>query len=151
MRIELEVAGHDVHFVSINKADGVPTQEEMLKFASFPQLQDTEELGIWDRMGGGKDDFYILDAEGKLQTYLQFYGAVGTTLSEPEDYQNVKNAILSVLDGKTSEPEPDAEPDTPEPAADIAEDAGPEADAPTPDATTDEDASDPDAAADAPG
>ena len=76
---------------------------------------------------------------------------MGTTLSEPEDYQNVKNAILSVLDGKTSEPEPDAEPDTPEPAADIAEDAGPEADAPTPDATTDEDASDPDAAADAPG
>ena len=133
MRIELEVAGHDVDFVSINKSDGVDTQEEIVKHCSFPQLQDTEALGLWSRMGGGKDDFYILDTDGKLHTYFKFFGDVSTNLSEPEDYQTVKNAILSVLEGKSPgpEPEPDAEPETPDSA---------DAPAPTPDVGPEPDA-----------
>ena len=108
--MELEVAGHAVNFVSINKDDAVATQEEIVKHCSFPQLQDTEALGLWDLLGGGKDDFYIFDAEGKLQTYFRFFGSTSTTLSEPEDYQTVKQAIRSVLDGKTGGPEPGPEP-----------------------------------------
>lgn len=98
MRIELEVAGYDVQFVSINKHDGVETQEKIVAHCAYPQLQDTLELGIWDRMGGGKDDFYIFDTAGGLQTYLKFNGDISTNLSEPADYQTVKDAILVVLD-----------------------------------------------------
>ena len=130
MRIELEVAGHEVAFVSINKDDGVETQEEILKHCSYPQLQDTEELALWKRLGGGKDDFYIFDAEGELQTYLRFHGSVSTTLAEPEDYQHVKDAILAVIEGQTAADDPDAEaaPDAPLDPADSADDAGPELD-----------------------
>ena len=137
--MELEVAGHEVNFVSINKYDGVATQEEMVKHCAFPQLQDTEELDIWGQMGGGKDDFYIFDADGVLQTYFRFYGPISTILSEPDDYQTVKQAILSVLDDKGAGPERDAEADTadeevpsPEADANAPPDSGPEPDAPAP-------------------
>ena len=149
MRIELEVAGYEVNFVSINKDNAVDTQEEIIKHCSFPQLQDTEELGLWDRMGGGKDDFYIFDAEGVLQTYFRFYGPIGTTLSEPDDYQTVKQAMISVLDGKITNPEPEpgrdagSEPETTEdevtaplPDADSPVDVGPAPDDVSPESDT---------------
>ena len=107
MRIELEVAGYDVQFVSINKIDAVTSQEEIVKHCAFPQLQDTEALALWDRLDGGKDDFYILDAEGKLRTYLPFSGGeVSTNLAEPDDYAAVKAAIMAVIEGEASGFEP---------------------------------------------
>ncbi len=106
MRIELEVAGYAVHFVSINKDNAIDSQEEIVKRCAFPQLQDTVELGLWGRFDGHKDDFYILDAEGKLRTYLPFTGgAIKTVLSVEADYQAVKAAILDVLEPREPGPE----------------------------------------------
>ncbi len=97
MRVQLEVAGHAVHFVTVNRADGVESQEKLIKKCAFPLLQDTDELGIWAQMDGGKDDFYVFDAEGNLHTYFEYGGDMPTNLSEAEGYDAVKDAILSAL------------------------------------------------------
>ena len=100
MRVELEVAGHDVEFVTVNITTGIEKSDELTKRTSYPHFQDTAELGIWDLLGGYKDDFYVFDREGKLHTYLRFYGEVPTTLSEADGYNAVKQAILSAVEGK---------------------------------------------------
>ncbi|MGB0590485.1 MAG: hypothetical protein ACPGU1_12485 [Myxococcota bacterium] len=98
MMVELEIAGHDVHFVSINIISGLESQEEIIKHCTYPQLQDTDDLRLWSRFDGRKDDFYILDSQGRLRTYLPFSGGeVSTNLGEDEDYQAVKDAILKVI------------------------------------------------------
>lgn len=61
----------------------------------FPVLQDTEGVGLWDLMGGGKDDLYIFDARGELAHYLPAKGEIGTNLSTPEDYAALKAAIIA--------------------------------------------------------
>ena len=96
MSVELELAGVEVYFVSINVDNGVASQEEMLKHCTFPQLQDTEELGIWDSFNGYKDDFFILDSEGIVQRYIP-YSAGESKLSEADDYAGIKAAILEVV------------------------------------------------------
>ncbi|MDP6945025.1 MAG: hypothetical protein QF464_12805, partial [Myxococcota bacterium] len=95
MRVELAVAGHEVNFVSINKHDGVATQEEMVKHCAFPQLQDTEELDIWGQMGGGKDDFYIYDADGTR--YASPVGRFKTAPAADADLP-VRFAVVSCQD-----------------------------------------------------
>ena len=105
MSIELALSGVTVHFVNINVDNGVESQEEILKHCTFPQLQDTEELEIWSRWKGYKDDFYIFDRQGRLQVYIPF-SAGESTLSEPEQYQGVKDAILRVVAGDDEAPGP---------------------------------------------
>ena len=143
--VELEIAGHDVHFVSINIISGLESQEEMIKHCTYPQLQDTDDLRLWSRFDGRKDDFYILDSQGRLRTYLPFSGGeVSTNLGEDEDYQAVKDAILYVIDTDGEDPfalqaeDEDAGEDTTglEDTSAGADDAGP-----VPDDTTDEAAS----------
>lgn len=133
MRIELEVAGHEVDFVSINRSDGVATQDKLVKKCAFPQLQDTEELGIWAQLAGGKDDFYVFDRDGVLHTYLKSFGDIPTNLAEADGYSAVKGAILSAIEGKDPGPEPtdDTRSDAPESNADTTPDGdgGPEPDA----------------------
>ncbi len=129
--VELEVAGHDVVFATINITTGLESQAEILKHCSFPQFQDTDELGLWELMGGGKDDFYVFDREGKLHTYFRYYGAISTNLSEQEGYDNVKNAMLAALEGKgpTLDDPPDGDVTTARPDASpsdaTADDTGP--------------------------
>ena len=98
MMVELDIAGQAVNFVSINIISGLETQEEIIKHCTYPQLQDTDDLGLWGRFDGYKDDFYILDSQGRLRTYLPFSGGeISTNLAEEEDYQAVKDAILKVI------------------------------------------------------
>lgn len=120
MSVELTLAGVEVYFVSINVDNGIESQEEMLKHCTFPQLQDTEELQIWDRFSGYKDDFFILDSEGVVQRYIP-YSAGESKLSEAEDYAGIKAAILEVVaidEGTFVPPE-----DTASDASDDADDA----------------------------
>jgi hypothetical protein len=107
MRIELEVAGYQVQFVSINVSgeDGIVTQERLVDRCSFPLLQDNEALDIWNRMGGKKDDFYIFDAEGNLARYFPFGSpSLSLNLSTAEGYDTIKGAILEVVDGVARRP-----------------------------------------------
>ena len=101
MSIELELAGKAVHFVSINIDNGISSQEEILKHCTFPQLQDTEELGIWNSFNGYKDDFYILDSEGIVRRYIAFIDGK-STLEESDDYAFIKGSILEVLEEEKS-------------------------------------------------
>ena len=142
MMVELEIAGHDVHFVSINITSGLESQEDMLKHCTYPQLQDTDDLGLWARFDGHKDDFYILDSQGRLRTFLPFSGGeVSTTLAEDEDYQAVKDAILDVIATDGDDPfalqaEDDAAGDD---TAELEDTSAEPGDAgPTPDDTTEE-------------
>lgn len=96
MRIELEVAGVDVGFLSINKSDAVEQQPKLVEQCSFPLLQDLEEVGVWDLMAGHKDDFYIYDAAGELARYLPVSGGISMNLSTDQGYANLKQQILEV-------------------------------------------------------
>ena len=51
-------------------------------------------------MGGGKDDFYIYDAQGKLVHFFPFKGEVETNLSKEEGYNNLKMAIKEVFEAQ---------------------------------------------------
>ena len=60
---------------------------------TFPLFQDTEEARVWDLHGGGKDDIFIYDAEGKLSSHIASTDP-NTDLSTPEGYQSLALAIL---------------------------------------------------------
>ena len=96
MSVELELSGKAVHFVNINITTGIETQEEILKHCTFPQLQDTDALNIWERLDGYKDDFFILDSAGVMRRYIAFSDDK-STLSEEEDYAFIKDSILEVV------------------------------------------------------
>ena len=96
MRIELEDFGRSVQFVTVNKDDAAPWQEDLASRCSFPLVQDLPEVGAWDLMDGNKDDIYIYDREGNLAVYLPFHGAIETNLSTEEGYRNLLAAILSI-------------------------------------------------------
>ena len=83
--------------ITINKGDAASYQQNLLDQCAFPQLQDTEDEAGWEIMGGGKDDFYVYDATGKLVAFLPYSGEVETNLSKEEGYNNLKNAIISAF------------------------------------------------------
>lgn len=97
MRLELEIAGHDVQFVAINKSDAIPNQQKLVDKCSFPLLQDLKTIGVWDLMKGKKDDFYIYAKDGTLAKYLPISGETSVNLSTDEGYENLKQAILDVV------------------------------------------------------
>ena len=96
LRIELEIEEKAVYFVSVNKSDATDTQAKLVEKCSFPLFQDTPEVNAWALHGGGKDDFFIYDSQGKLAVFLPASGPISTDLSTPEGYANVKNAVLGV-------------------------------------------------------
>jgi hypothetical protein len=97
MGYELEAEGHQVHFVAVNKADATDTQAKLTDKATYPMLQDTDEVGAWALHQGKKDDFFVYGMDGKLSSYLLMGGEIDTNLSKPEGYANVKQAILAAL------------------------------------------------------
>ena len=97
MRQELEAEGRPIYVVAVNKADAVPMQSELTDACRFPVLQDTDAVGLWTTMGGGKDDLYVFNAEGRLATYLPAKGETSTNLSTDEGYAAVKAAISDAL------------------------------------------------------
>ena len=83
--------------ITINKGDAEEFQEKLLEKCAFPQLQDGEDELVWNMMGGGKDDFYIYDANGELVEYLPFNGEIDTNLSKEEGFAYLKNAIKNAF------------------------------------------------------
>ena len=100
MRLELKKEGHDVWFLSINKADAAENQQVMIDHCAYPLFQDTVAVNAWALIGGHKDDFLIYDATGKLVDYLPNEGDRITNLSMHEGYSVVKAAILAVVNKK---------------------------------------------------
>jgi peroxiredoxin len=94
---ELTAMGKDVAFVVVNSADAEPQQQNFVDRASFPLFQDTQAVNAWKLQGGAKDDFYVYGRDGKLAQYLPISGAQNLTLSTPEGYGNLKNAILAAV------------------------------------------------------
>ena len=99
MRIELEVAGYDVQFLVVNKQDAESTQQKLIDKCAYPIFQDVAEVDAWRLHDGKKDDFYIFNENGELAVFLPNGGEISTNLSTQEGYENVKNAILGVLQG----------------------------------------------------
>ena len=93
---ELKGLGVDINVVSINVTTGVDSQALLADSCSFPLIQDTDEIGAWSLMDGGKDDMFVYDAEGKLLVHLPAGGAVATNLSTEQGYANVRD-LLYVL------------------------------------------------------
>ena len=97
MRNQLLAAGAEVNFVSINKGDAADKQYKLIERCAFPLLQDLPEVDVWGLQGGGKDDFYIYDAQGKLVQHLSFQGDLDLNLSTAEGYDNLWTAILAAF------------------------------------------------------
>ena len=97
MRFELEGAGHEVQFVTINAVSALETQQKLVDRCSFPLFQDTAEADVWGLHNGLKDDFYVYDRSGILVDYLPITGERSVTLSTAEGYANLKGAILDAL------------------------------------------------------
>lgn len=100
MRYQLEVEGHDVHFAIVNLKSMSGLQDNLIERGSFPLFQDTDEVDAWGLHGGRKDDFYIYDGDGVLQTFLAASGELSTNLSTDEGYANVHDAIVAVVEGR---------------------------------------------------
>lgn len=98
LRIELEIAEHDVNFVIINAYTALEQQAKLTQRCSMPLLQDLDTIKVWDMMGGKKDDFFIYDKSGKLLHYLPVNGEISVNLSTDEGYENLKGLVLEALE-----------------------------------------------------
>ncbi len=92
---ELTGLGVDINVVAINVTTGVESQSLILDSCSFPLIQDTDEVGAWDLLNGGKDDMFIYDAEGKLLVHLPAGGTVATNLSTDQGYANIRDLLYA--------------------------------------------------------
>ena len=107
MREELAALGVDINVVAINVTTGVDTQELLAETCTFPIIQDTDEVGAWDLMNGGKDDMFIYDAEGKLLVHLPAGGTIATNLSTDAGYANIRDLLFTAAPPPvTEEPAP---------------------------------------------
>lgn len=98
MQLELESMGHTVDFVSVNATSALDDQPKLVARCQFPLLQDQEDIDVWGLMKGRKDDFYILDAGGKLARYLPTGDEDSpTNLSTSEGYATLLGAVVEVL------------------------------------------------------
>ena len=98
MRIELKKAGHDVAFVTVNKADAADSKANLAAQVSFPVLQDLDSVLAWDYVfGGHKDDFYIYGKDGKLFDLLPASGERDTNLQMNAGYGTLRTAVLKAV------------------------------------------------------
>lgn len=95
MRLELKKAGHDVHFVTINKGDAADYLTALSDRSSFAILQDSAAINAWGLLGGGKDDFLVLRADGTVNDYLPFGGPRSTALPTRDGYETLLQAIYA--------------------------------------------------------
>ena len=98
MHNELVAAGHALNVVAINSIDAVDDQVQLTARASFPMFQDQPTVSAWSLHGGQKDDLYLYDAGGRLADFLSPRGTRSIVLSSDEGYENVRNALLSLLE-----------------------------------------------------
>ena len=99
MKEEIDAAGLQAHFVAVNavSAKSEQHQQKLIDKCAYPLLQDTDEADVWGLHEGGKDDFYLFDATGKLIVHLPFGGEMNTNLSTDEGYGNLKGLILDAI------------------------------------------------------
>lgn len=98
MRIELKKAGHDVAFVTVNKADAADSKAALTAQVSFPVLQDLDAVMAWDyAFGGHKDDFFIYGKDGKLVDFLPYDGQRDTNMQMTAGYITVRDAVLKAV------------------------------------------------------
>ena len=117
---ELRSDGHAVEFITVNKIDAADEgyqqamiyqldeqneiqyddEGEPIYRCTYPLVQDTDEVNAWELHAGKKDDFYIYGADGRLARYLPSGSeTLSTRLSSADGYNNLKGAILEVLEG----------------------------------------------------
>ncbi len=95
MRLELQKAGYDLQFITVNKADAVANQEALVDQCAFALLQDTDAVNAYARLGANKDDFLIFGRDGRLFDYLPSDGQRITNLSVHEGYNTLHAAIVA--------------------------------------------------------
>ncbi len=83
-----------MQIVAINQAKLELFQHLMSDVAAYPLFQDTTEVNAWAQQGGGKDDFFVYDRQGRLQVWLPSNGTVDTDLSVPANLQNLRQMLL---------------------------------------------------------
>jgi hypothetical protein len=77
-------------------------QKPLVDLVSIPVLQDREWEDAWDRFGGGQNDIFIYDKEGKLYKYLCSVDVCGKdssigSLSDKKTYDYVKATALEAI------------------------------------------------------
>jgi hypothetical protein len=97
MQWELNAEGHDVEFLAVNITSGVEAAPTLVEKCAFPLLQDTEDINVWNLLGGKKDDIYVFDADGNLTASLPVGGELSNNLSTAEGYGNLKAAIMEAM------------------------------------------------------
>ena len=116
---ELRTDGYVIEFITVNKIDAADQgyqqamvyqlgEQNEIQYddagepiyrCTFPLVQDTEAVNAWELHAGKKDDFYIYGADGRLVRYLPSGTDFSTRLSTAEGYNNLKGAIVEVLEG----------------------------------------------------
>lgn len=117
---ELRAEGYEVEFITVNKINAAEEayQQAMIYQLSdqneiqydedgqpiyrctYPLVQDTEEVNAWELHAGKKDDFYIYGSDGLVARFLPSGSQeFSTQLSTEEGYNNVKGALIDVLEG----------------------------------------------------
>lgn len=83
-----------MNFAVVNSidADNAGNQKNLTDVGDYPIFQDVKTVDAWVSMGGGKDDIFIYDSQGKLAHYLPVSGSVDTNLSGA-GYANLKQLI----------------------------------------------------------
>ena len=120
MLSELRAEGYAVEFITVNKVDAADEgyqqamiyqlgEQNEIQYGedgepvyrcTYPLVQDTEEVNAWELHAGKKDDFYIYGTDGRLARYLPSgTESLSTRLASAEGYNNLKSAIVEVLEG----------------------------------------------------
>ena len=128
---ELRAEGYEVEFITVNKINAAEegyqlamiyqlTDQNEIQYdnngepiyrCTYPLVQDVEEINAWELHAGKKDDFYIYGTDGLLARFLPSGTEdFSTRLSTEEGYNNLKGAIIDVLEGvETVEEETETE------------------------------------------
>jgi len=93
MKKELQAAGRDIAFATVNITAAESTQAELVKACEHPVFQDLAAVDAWGQHGGAKDDLYVYGSDGKLVRYLKYGGDVDTNLSDAIAYEVVKKIV----------------------------------------------------------
>lgn len=94
LRIELQGNQVPVNMLIVNASNASSEEQRaaVVNRCSIPVFQDHEDFGIWAANGGGKDDIYLYDRQGKLLEYLAHDPKV-TNLSDPKLFAAFRDKI----------------------------------------------------------
>ena len=94
---EFAKAGKKIDIVIVNSTDAAGNVVNLTSVCTLPIFQDSDKVGAWKEMAGGKDDMYLWDSKGKLVHHLPaFGGSVNTDLGSAAGYKAVKDLVLAL-------------------------------------------------------